>query len=174
MKTLEIIVFGGGCFWCTEALFVRLRGVRAVTPGYAGGNIPNPTYEMVCSQNTGHVEVIQVEFDPNVLPLEKLLEVFWQTHDPTTPNRQGNDVGSQYRSVILATTDAQKMIAETAKKRLEQSGAFSSPIVTEIQPLTAFFPAEKYHQNYFENNTNQPYCQLVIAPKLKKFLKKYS
>jgi peptide-methionine (S)-S-oxide reductase len=163
---LEFIVLGGGCFWCTEAIFNRLRGVMTVTPGYAGGEKENPTYEAVSLEETGHVEVVQIEFDPQVISLEKLLDVFWDIHDATTVNRQGNDIGSQYRSLILYTTPPQKEIAEKSKVKIK--GA-----VTEIKPLDKFYTAEEYHQKYFEKNGNIPYCQFVISPKLKHFEKKY-
>ena len=169
----EITVFGGGCFWCTEAVFKRLKGVISVTPGYAGGNRPNPTYSQVCTGLTGHAEVIRIEFDPSLIGFADLLDVFWHTHDPTTLNRQGNDEGEQYRSIILYTTEEQKKTAEEAKSKLNESGEFSNPVVTEIKPLDTFYDAESEHLDYFANNSYQPYCQLVIAPKIKKFLHKY-
>ena len=166
---LETAVFGGGCFWCTEAIFAELKGVEKVVPGYAGGSTPvggeNPSYEQVSSGTTGHAEVIKIEFDPSVISYLDLLEVFFAVHDPTTPNQQGADVGSQYRSLILTTTDAQKADAEKSIK---------PGFVTEIKPLENFFEAEDYHKKYYESNPNQPYCQLVINPKLAKFRQKFS
>lgn len=165
---LETATFGSGCFWCTEAVFQQLRGVHAVESGYSGGHVPHPTYEQVCTGATGHAEVIQVRFDPSVVTYAELLEVFWKTHDPTTRNRQGNDVGPQYRSAIFYHNDAQRSLAEHYKQKLDESGAFPAPIVTEIVPFTAFFPAEAYHQNYFADNARQPYCAFVIRPKVEK------
>ncbi len=167
-KNLTKATFGSGCFWCTEAVFQQLRGVQSVTSGYAGGTTPNPTYEDVCNGSTGHAEVVQVQYDPNVVSYEKLLEVFWKSHDPTTLNRQGNDFGTQYRSVIFFHDETQKVAAEKYKKLLDESGAFAKPIVTEIVPFTQWHPAEKYHQQYFDNNRTQGYCQVVIAPKVAK------
>ena len=166
----ELATFGGGCFWCTEAIFERFKGVRAVTSGYAGGKKPNPTYREVCTGATGHAEVIQVEYDPNVISYEQLLEVFWEAHDPTTMNRQGADEGTQYRSVIFYHNEAQKTAAETAKKLA--AAHFERPIVTEIVPLTTFYAAEDYHQDYFRKNPHVPYCAHVISPKLQKLEKK--
>ena len=165
------LTFGGGCFWCLEAVFQRLKGVKTVVSGYAGGTVPNPTYRQVCEGDTGHAEVVQIEFDPKEITFEKLLEVFWAAHDPTTLNRQGHDEGTQYRSVIFYENDAQKMAAEKSK---QQAGPeFKDPIVTEIAPLTAFYKAEDYHQNYFNQNANKnPYCAVVIRPKLQKLLQK--
>jgi peptide-methionine (S)-S-oxide reductase len=165
--------FGSGCFWCTEAVFQELEGIKSVKSGYSGGKVENPTYDEVCSGTTGHAEVIQVEYDPNEVSYEKLLEVFWKTHDPTTPNRQGNDVGTQYRSVIFYHDEKQRELAEHYKQKLDGSGAFDAPIVTEISPLTKFYPAEDYHQNYYRDNSSQPYCAYVIAPKLEKFRKTF-
>jgi peptide-methionine (S)-S-oxide reductase len=162
----ERATLGGGCFWCLEAVFERLPGIKAVTSGYAGGHTKNPTYKEVCAGDTGHAEVVQIEFDPSVISFEKLLEVFWTAHDPTTLNRQGGDVGTQYRSVIFYENDAQKAAAEKSKAAAAKK--FPGPIVTEIVPLTHFYKAEGYHQDYFRNNRNAPYCQLVIEPKLKK------
>jgi len=169
----ETAVFGGGCFWCLEALFQRLGGVRSVTSGYAGGNEKNPTYQRVSAGFTGHAEVIQIEFDPKVITYEKLLEIFWDMHDPIQLNRQGNDYGTQYRSIILTTSEAQKISAEELKKKLNLAGKYKSPIVTEIKEMETFFPAEDYHQNYFSENKFQPYCNVVIAPKVKHFAEKY-
>ena len=162
----ELATFGGGCFWCLEAVFERLDGVKSVTSGYAGGTKENPTYKEVCTGATGHAEVIQIEFDPHKISYEKLLEVFWEAHDPTTMNRQGADAGTQYRSVILYHNDAQKRAAEKSKELAQWR--FPRPIVTEIIPLTKFFKAEEYHQDYFRKNPNAPYCAVVISPKLEK------
>ena len=167
---LEIATFGGGCFWCTEAVFQMLPGVRSVTNGYAGGTTLNPSYKQVCEGNTGHAEVIQIKYDPTVISYEKLLATFWEAHDPTTLNRQGADTGTQYRSIILYSSEAQK--AAAAKSKAEAQKHFRQPIVTEIVPLVKFYPAEDYHQNYFRNNPNQPYCRIVIGPKVEKFEKK--
>jgi peptide-methionine (S)-S-oxide reductase len=166
---IEIADLGGGCFWCMEAVFERLPGVISVTSGFAGGQTPNPTYEQVCTETTGHAEVTQIEFDPAKLSYAKLLDVFWQAHDPTTLNRQGADVGTSYRSIILYRSEEQKRIAE--KSKAEAQINFKNPIVTEIVPLTRFYPAEDYHQKYFDNNSRAPYCQMVIAPKLQKLEK---
>jgi peptide-methionine (S)-S-oxide reductase len=164
----EIAVFGGGCFWCTEALIEGLRGVVSVMPGYAGGHTKNPTYEQVCMGTTGHAEVIRLEFDPAQIAFRDLLTVFFATHDPTTPNRQGDDVGTQYRSAILYTSEAQKREAEAFIRELNESGQFPGPVVTQIQPLETFYPAEAYHQKYYRRNFSQPYCQIVISPKMGK------
>lgn len=166
----ELATYGGGCFWCVEAIFQRLDGVRSVASGYAGGKQDNPTYEEVCRGTTGHAEVIQIEFDPSRISYEDLLDVFWQAHDPTTLNRQGADVGTQYRSIILFHNERQKAAAE--KSKLAAAGQFKDPIVTEIVPLKKFYIAERYHQNYFNNNPKAPYCNFVIRPKLDKLLKK--
>jgi len=163
--------FGCGCFWCSEAIFQQVRGVHSAIPGYSGGTVKNPSYRQVCNQDTGHAEVIQITFDPNVVSFQELLEVFWRTHDPTTRNRQGNDVGPQYRSVIFYHTEEQRLLAERFKQKLDASGAFAAPIVTEIASFTAFYPAEEYHQNYYRNNPENPYCSRVIQPKLEKFEK---
>ena len=162
----EKATFGAGCFWCVEAVFSRLKGVKAVVSGYAGGTKPNPTYEDVCSGETGHAEVIQVVFDPKQIKYEKLLEIFWKSHDPTSSNKQGNDSGSQYRSVIFYHNSKQKAAAE--KSKASEQREFEKPIVTEIKPLKKFYPAEGYHQNYYKRNRFAPYCLLVIRPKLKK------
>jgi len=167
----EIADFGGGCFWCMEAVFLRLPGVKSVVSGFAGGHTENPTYEDVCTETTGHAEVTEIEFDPAKISYAKLLDVFWQAHDPTTLNRQGNDVGTSYRSIILYRTEKQKLIAE--KSKLETQENFRHPIVTEIVPLTKFYKAEDYHQEYYDNNSNAPYCQVVIAPKLEKLERKH-
>jgi peptide-methionine (S)-S-oxide reductase len=163
--------FGSGCFWCTEAIFENLNGVYSVVSGYAGGQVLNPTYEEICSGTTGHAEVTQITYEPSIISYDELLEVFWKTHDPTTLNKQGNDVGTQYRSVIFYHNDEQKQLAEKYKSELDKSGAWDNPIVTEISPLTNYFPAENYHQDYYNNNSNQGYCAFVIAPKLEKFKK---
>lgn len=167
----DTATLGAGCFWCVEAVFQQLNGVLKVSSGYSGGHVKNPTYEQVSEKNTGHAEVIQVVFDPSVVTFDELLEVFWQTHDPTTPNRQGNDVGPQYRSVIFYHNEEQKDKARFYKDQLNRSGAWSSPVITEIEPFTNFYVAEDYHQNYYLNNGSQPYCYFVIRPKLEKFEK---
>jgi peptide-methionine (S)-S-oxide reductase len=169
MDNLEKATFGSGCFWCTEAIFENLNGVNSVVSGYAGGQVLNPTYEEVCAGKTGHAEVTQITYDPSVISYDELLEVFWKTHDPTTLNRQGNDVGPQYRSAIFYHNEEQKLLAEKYKAELDKSGAWDNPIITEISPLANYFPAEEYHQDYYINNSNQGYCAFVIAPKLEKF-----
>jgi peptide-methionine (S)-S-oxide reductase len=166
MEALEKATLGAGCFWCVEAVFERLQGVKSVVAGYAGGKTDGPTYEDVCSGKTGHAEVAQITFDPRIIPFAKILGVFWAAHDPTTLNRQGADVGDQYRSVIFYHDAAQKAAAE--ESLLEAGKEFSSPIVTAIEPLTKFFEAEEYHQDYFRNNPRAPYCMFVIKPKLEK------
>ena len=171
MENLEKATFGSGCFWCTEAVFERLKGVYKVVSGYSGGTVENPTYEQVCTGKTGHAEVTQITYDPKVITYDELLEVFWKTHDPTTLNRQGNDVGTQYRSVVFYHNDEQKRLAEKYKEELNKSGIWDKPIVTEIVPFTNFYPAENYHQNYYDNNPSQPYCSFVITPKVEKFEK---
>lgn len=163
--------FGTGCFWCTEAIFQRLKGVAKVVSGYSGGSVPEPTYEEVCTGTTGHAEACMVVYDPSVVSYDELLEVFWKTHDPTTLNRQGNDVGTQYRSVIFYTNEQQKEKAEHYKAELDKSGAFNNPIVTAVEPYKNFYSAEKYHQNYYNSNSGQMYCRFVIAPKVEKFQK---
>ncbi|WP_239684421.1 peptide-methionine (S)-S-oxide reductase MsrA [Sunxiuqinia dokdonensis] len=168
---MEIATFGGGCFWCTEAVFKELKGVESVTSGYSGGHVINPAYREVTSGKTGHAEVIEIEFDPAVISFQELLEVFWAIHDPTTLNRQGADVGPQYRSVIFYHNEAQKEIAEKIKQKLNDEKVFDKPVVTEITPWENFYRAENYHQDYYENNPNQGYCQFVIVPKLDKFRK---
>ncbi|HJT75327.1 MAG TPA: peptide-methionine (S)-S-oxide reductase MsrA [Chitinophaga sp.] len=167
----EKATFGGGCFWCTEAQFQYLDGVLKVESGYAGGTVPNPTYEQVCTGTTGHAEVIQVTYDPAKITYEELLQAFWQSHDPTQLNRQGNDVGTQYRSVIFYHNEEQHKLAEFYKDKLQHSGAYDEPVVTEISPIDKFYKAENYHQNYYNQNGSQPYCHFVIAPKLEKFKK---
>lgn len=171
---LQIATFGGGCFWCTEAIFQKINGVTKVQSGYSGGDVENPSYEEVSTGNTGHAEVVQIEFDESIVTHDKLLEVLFKLHDPTTKNRQGNDVGPQYRSVIFYHNDAQKKQAENTKKKLENKKLYSNPIVTEILPFKNFYPAEDYHQNYYNDNQNQPYCTAIIDPKLKKLFKKFS
>ncbi len=168
-NNIEIADLGGGCFWCMEAVFERLPGVISVTSGFAGGSTPNPTYEQVCTETTGHAEVTQIEFDPAKISYAQLLAVFWQAHDPTTLNRQGADVGTSYRSIILYRNEEQKLIAEKSKAVAQKN--FKHPIVTQIVPLTTFYAAEDYHQQYFDNNSSAPYCQIVIAPKLHKLEK---
>lgn len=168
-EPFETATFGGGCFWCTEAVFQQLRGVKSVTSGYCGGTVARPTYEQVCSKRTGHAEVIQVEFDPRQIRYADVLEVFFRTHDPTTVDRQGNDVGPQYRSVIFYHDDQQRRTAEQVKAALESAGVYAAPIVTTIEPVAEFYPAEAYHQNYYASNPRQPYCSFVIGPKVEKF-----
>jgi len=167
----DTATFGTGCFWCTEAIFQELDGVLKATSGYSGGNVENPTYKEVCEGTTGHAEVIQVVYDPSKITYDDLLKAFWQSHDPTTLNRQGNDVGPQYRSVIFYHNDEQKEKAEKYKAELDKSKAFDNPIVTEISPYSKFYVAENYHQDYYNNNGSQPYCYYVIKPKLEKFNK---
>lgn len=183
-KHLETAVFGGGCFWCTEAIFMRLKGVESVESGYAGGRINNPSYEQVSMGNTGHAESIKIEFDPSVISYADLLNVFFATHDPTTLNRQGADVGTQYRSAVFYTTPQQKQAAEEFIKKLDDEETFDSPIVTEVSPLNpapfaspkgaGFWPAESYHQRYYDQNQNKPYCQVVIDPKIAKLRAKFA
>jgi peptide-methionine (S)-S-oxide reductase len=167
----DTATFGAGCFWCVEAVFQRLEGVLQVTSGYSGGHIDNPTYEEVCSKTSGHIEVARIVYDPSKVTFDELLEVFWQTHDPSTLDQQGNDVGPQYRSVIFYHNDEQKQKAEHYKKQLDTSGAWSKPIVTTIEPLKNFYAAENYHQNYYNENSDQMYCRYVIRPKVEKFEK---
>ena len=162
------ITLGGGCFWCVEAVYQRIDGITKVTSGYMGGKVPNPTYKQICTGRTGHAEVVKVEFDPEKLSLEKVLAVFWKAHDPTTLNRQGADVGTQYRSAIFYHNDADKAVAEKSMQAAGKSGEFRSPIVTEITRAGTFYKAEEYHQNYFNLNSNAPYCRAVIWPKLNK------
>ncbi|MEL7587386.1 MAG: peptide-methionine (S)-S-oxide reductase MsrA [Prolixibacteraceae bacterium] len=168
---MEIATLGGGCFWCTEAVYKELKGVVSVTSGYSGGDIVNPSYREVCTGRTGHAEVIDIQFNPKIISFSELLEVFFATHDPTTLNRQGGDVGTQYRSVIFYHNEQQKEIAESIISRFNQENVFDRPVVTEVTAWKNFFPAEDYHQNYFENNPSQSYCQLVIVPKMEKFRK---
>lgn len=167
----DTATFGEGCFWCTEAFFQRLNGVYKVVSGYGGGHVENPTYEEVCDKTTGHVELARIIYDPAKISFDELLEVFWKTHDPTTMDQQGNDVGPQYRSVIYYNSEEQKQKALHYKEKLNKSGAWDKPIVTMIEPFKNFYPAENYHQNYYNDNQNQGYCRFVIAPKLEKFEK---
>jgi peptide-methionine (S)-S-oxide reductase len=169
----EVITLGGGCFWCLEAVYDQLKGVTDVVSGYAGGHIPNPTYQAVCSGTTGHAEVVQVTFDPEVISLGQILDVFFTIHDPTTLNRQGADVGTQYRSAIFYHTPEQKQTAEQKIAELKDAGLWANPIVTELTPVETFYAAEEYHQEYFARNPYQGYCQVVIAPKVAKFRKEY-
>ncbi len=169
----ETATFGTGCFWCTEAIFQRVKGVVRVESGYSGGHVQNPTYKQVTTGATGHAEVLRIEYDPSVISFQTLLEVFWHTHDPTTLNRQGADVGPQYRSVIFYHNEAQKIAALVSKNKTEEAELWNDPIVTEISPLINYFPAEDYHQNYFNNNPNAGYCSYVIAPKIKKFKEQF-
>ena len=173
-KNLEIATLANGCFWCTEAIFSRVVGIKSVIPGYSGGKTSNPSYEQVCTGITGHAETIQIEYDPKTISFEKILDIFWHTHDPTTLNRQGNDVGTQYRSAIFYHDENQRDIAENLKRELEKEGVFKDPIVTEIVPFSKFYPAEDYHKEYYENNRNASYCNFVIDPKVQKLLQKYS
>src|SRR5215218_5199913 len=174
-EKVDTATFGTGCFWCTEAIFEQLKGVLKVTSGYSGGKVKNPTYKQVCDGNTGHAECVQIQYEPSKISYDELLEVFWQVHDPTTLNRQGADVGTQYRSAIFYHDAEQKEKAEHYKSELDKSGAFKSPIVTEIAASSAFYPAEDYHQEYYESNKNSnPYCSVVIQPKLEKFRKVFA
>jgi peptide-methionine (S)-S-oxide reductase len=170
----EKAVFGGGCFWCTEAVFKMFKGVISVTSGYAGGTKENPTYEEISNGNTGHAEVVQIEYNPSKIAFEDLLTIFFGSHDPTTRNQQGNDVGTQYRSVILYTTPEQRALAERFIADLNASNAAGKPIVTEVAPLEHFYPAESYHQDYYENNKNNRYCEIIINPKLEKVQKQFA
>lgn len=172
--TSEIAVFGGGCFWCTEAVFTQVKGVLSVTPGYAGGTVAKPTYEQVCNGTTGHAEVTKVEFNPTQVSYRDLLGVFFGTHNPTTMNRQGADVGDQYRSVILTTSEEQASTANAFITELNGTGDFDAPIVTKVEPLTTFYEAEQYHRSYYAQNPEAGYCQAVISPKLAKFRAKYA
>lgn len=174
MKNLEKTAFGGGCFWCTEAVFLQLRGVARVTPGYAGGRTANPNYAQVSSGKTGHAEVILIEYDPKIISFSNLLGVFFASHDPTTINRQGNDAGEQYRSIILYSTDIQKIESEEYITKLVKKNTFQNPIVTQVESLAKFYPAEEYHKNYYALHKDEPYSQAVIAPKMEKIRKEYS
>ena len=168
-KKMETATFGGGCFWCTEAVFQRMKGVEKVVSGYMGGKVDNPTYEQVCTGQTGHAEVIQITYDPSVAKFKDLLEVFWKTHDPTTLNRQGADVGTQYRSSVFYHSEEQKTVAEEYKEKLKKAGVYKNPIVTEIVEAKKFYAAEKYHQNFFNDNPRNGYCQNVVREKVEKF-----
>ncbi|HKH58849.1 MAG TPA: peptide-methionine (S)-S-oxide reductase MsrA [Rubrobacter sp.] len=173
LSSTEVATLGGGCFWCLEAVYQELRGVEKVESGYSGGHVPDPTYREVCSETTGHAEVVQVTFDPGVVSYKDILEVYFTIHDPTTLNRQGADVGSQYRSVIFYHNDEQKRVAEEVISDLASEGIWGNPIVTQVTPFDEFYVAEDYHQNYFRNNGFQPYCQVIIAPKVAKFRKQH-
>jgi peptide-methionine (S)-S-oxide reductase len=173
MSQFDTATLAGGCFWCTEAIFNRLKGVISVVSGYAASQVANPSYEAVCSGRTGAAEAIQITYDPSIISYDTLLEIFWHTHDPTTLNRQGNDIGTQYRSAIFYQNDEQKHIALVSKEALEKSGSYRKPIVTEIVPFTNFYPAEDYHKDYYDRNRSQPYCMFVIDPKVQKLLKEY-
>lgn len=170
----SLATFGSGCFWCTEAIFKDVRGVTKVTSGYAGGTMPSPTYEQVCDGSTGHAEVIQIEFDPTVVGYDQLVEIFFLTHDPTSMNRQGNDVGEQYRSVIFTHDEMQATVAEQVKNKIQNEGVYDKPIVTRITSFMNFYPAEAYHQDYYAKNPEAGYCQAVISPKVAKFRKKFA
>lgn len=172
-QNLETATLAGGCFWCTEAIFKRLKGVTKVQPGYSGGQVENPTYEQVCSGTTGHAEAIQITFDPKIISFQKLLEVFFKLHDPTTLNQQGADHGTQYRSSIFYHDENQKKTAEEVKNEIEKSKTYQNKVVTEIVPFKNFYEAEDYHQNYYDNNRSQPYCQIVIDPKLQKLFQEF-
>jgi len=171
---MELATFGAGCFWCIEACFLGINGITSVKPGYAGGHTQNPTYEQVCTGTTGHAEVAQITYDPAVISYEKLLEMFWFAHDPTQLNRQGNDIGTQYRSVVFYHNEEQRMLAEKYKQRLEESKLYPNSIVTLIEPINNYFEAEAYHHNYFELNPQNQYCQMVVKPKVEKFKKVFA
>jgi len=170
---IEIATLASGCFWCTEAVFKRVKGIESVLPGYAGGTVKNPSYDLVCMGNTGHTESIQIKFDPKVIPFEKILDIFWHTHDPTTLNRQGNDIGTQYRSAIFFHDEKQKEIAEKSKKDLEEEGVYKDSVVTEITPFKNFYVAEDYHKNYYDKHKDAPYCNFIIDPKIHKLFQQY-
>lgn len=172
-KRMEVATLGGGCFWCTEAIFSQLKGVEKVESGYSGGKLENPTYEQVSTGTTGHAEAVQITFDPNVISYKEILQIFFSTHDPTTLNRQGPDVGTQYRSAIFYHNDQQKAIAQQVIKEITQEKLFDSPIVTQLEPFKAFYEAEDYHKDYFKRHSEQPYCSLIIAPKLAKLRELY-
>jgi peptide-methionine (S)-S-oxide reductase len=171
---LEVVTLASGCFWCTEAVFKRVNGVISAVSGYSGGPVDNPSYDQVCSGRTGHAEAVQVKFDPKIISLEQILEIFWYTHDPTTLNRQGNDVGTQYRSAVFYNSQSQKDIALKIKNDLESKKVYQNPIVTEITPFKNFYQAEEYHKDYYDNNKTVPYCSYVIDPKISKLLTKFS
>jgi peptide-methionine (S)-S-oxide reductase len=172
-KRIEVTTLGGGCFWCTEAVFSQLKGVEEIKPGYSGGNVENPSYEQVSTGKTGHAEVAQITFDPAVISFKEILQIFFSTHDPTSLNRQGADIGTQYRSVIFYHDDEQKAIAEQVIKDFSDEGAFDAPIVTQVEPLKTFYKAEDYHREYYNRHPEQPYCRVVIAPKIAKFRQLY-
>ena len=174
MQNIETATLGGGCFWCTEAVFDALVGVEDVVSGYSGGHRENPTYQEVCAEITGHAEVVQIKFDPSVISYKEVLEVFFATHDPTTLNRQGNDIGESYRSAVFYHSDEQKKTAEDVIEEITEEGVYDDPIVTEVTEFTNFYPAEDYHQNYFEKNPNQPYCSAVVGPKVAKFRQRFT
>ncbi|MFO7660975.1 MAG: peptide-methionine (S)-S-oxide reductase MsrA [Chloroflexota bacterium] len=173
-KQLEVATLGGGCFWCLDAIYRDVHGVDQVISGYSGGHVVNPTYEQVCGKKTGHAEVVQVRFDPDIISYEDILYIFWRIHDPTTPNRQGNDVGPQYRSAIYTHTPEQQAAAEQSRAQAEAEKVWPNPIVTEIEPFETFYPGEEYHQDYFNRNPNQGYCVYVIDPKMRKFRKSFA
>lgn len=173
-NAMEVATLGGGCFWCTEAVFLQVRGVEKVVSGYSGGHVRNPTYEQVCARTTGHAEVVQVTFDPSVIGYREILEIFFATHDPTTPGRQGGDVGPQYRSVVFAHSPEQERIARAFMDELAREGTFGAPIVTELAPFVEFFPAEAYHQDFFARNPMQPYCAVVVSPKVAKLRRSFA
>jgi peptide-methionine (S)-S-oxide reductase len=170
---IETATLANGCFWCSEAIFKRLKGVKSVLPGYSGGVVENPSYDQVCTGKTGHAESIEIQFDPKIISFEKILDIFWHTHDPTTLNRQGNDVGTQYRSAIFYHDEKQKEIAEKSRRELERLGVYKNPIVTEITPFKKFYVAEDYHKNYYDNHQDAPYCNFVIDPKINKLLQQH-
>jgi peptide-methionine (S)-S-oxide reductase len=174
MPASEIATLGGGCFWCLEAVYQQMEGVLSIVSGYMGGHVANPTYQQVCTGTTGHVEVIQVAFDPEIAPYREILNVFFAMHDPTSFDRQGNDAGTQYRSVIFYHTAAQQTTAEETVRELNAEGIWEGPIVTEVRPAGTFYPAENYHQDYFRNHPNQPYCAVVVAPKVRKFREQFA
>ena len=173
-ESIELAMLGGGCFWCLDAIYRKIAGIKHVTSGYAGGQTENPTYEKICTGKTGHAEVVKLEFDSNIISFENILEIFWNIHDPTTPNRQGNDIGTQYRSIIFYRNEDQKKIAETSIHEIQLADRFKNPVVTEILPWTDFYFAEEYHQNYYlMNRMSNPYCMAVIDPKIRKFIQEY-
>lgn len=170
----EIATLGAGCFWCVEAVFLSLKGVISVESGYSGGHVQNPTYQQVCTGTTDHAEVVHIQYDPTIISFAEILEVFWKVHDPTTLNRQGGDIGTQYRSVVFYHSEQQRKEAEFYKQQLNEAKAWDNPVVTEISPFTEFYKAEGYHQNYFANNPEQAYCKMVVAPKVEKFKKAFA
>ena len=172
-KNYRIATLANGCFWCSEAIFKRLKGIKSVTPGYSGGKVKDPLYDEVCEGRTGHAEAVQIEFDPTIISFETLLDIFWHTHDPTTLNRQGNDIGTQYRSAIFYHNEKQKEIAEKSRNNLEKEKYYKDSIVTEITPFKNFYAAEQYHKNYYDDHQDEPYCNYVINPKIQKLLKLY-